>query len=93
MELDTYCCLIFYGFTLIHLTGPLSQVVQIKCVMCNIYMNLFIYIYREREREREMCVHLESILFSSLWRALPANTHTLALWTEFWEAREELIDP
>ena len=42
MGLDTYCCLIFYGLTLIHLTGPLSQVVQLKCVMCNIY----IYIYR-----------------------------------------------
>uniref|UniRef100_F6GUA0 Uncharacterized protein n=1 Tax=Vitis vinifera TaxID=29760 RepID=F6GUA0_VITVI len=27
MGLDTYCCLIFYGLTLIHLTGPLSQVV------------------------------------------------------------------
>ena len=31
MEQDTYCCLIFYGFTL-------SQVVQIMCVMCDIYI-------------------------------------------------------
>ena len=38
MRSDTYCCLIFYGFTLIYLTGPLSQVVQIMCVMCNIYI-------------------------------------------------------
>ena len=37
MGLDTYCCLIFYGLTLIHLTGLLSQVVQIMCVMCDIY--------------------------------------------------------
>ena len=57
----------------------------------NLY--IYIYIYREREREREMCVHfgVHHLFFS--WRALPANTHTLALWTEFWEAREELIDP
>ena len=33
MGLDTYCYLIFYGLTLIHLTDPLSQVVQIMCVM------------------------------------------------------------
>ena len=37
MGLDTYCCLIFYGLTLIHLTDPLSQVVQIMCRMCDIY--------------------------------------------------------
>ena len=37
MELNTYCCLIFYGFILIHLTDPLSQVIQIMCIMCNIY--------------------------------------------------------
>ena len=36
---DTYCYLIFYGFTLIYLTGTLSQVVQIMCVMCNIYIS------------------------------------------------------
>ena len=52
MGLNTYCCLIFYGLTLIHLTSPLSQVVQLKCVMCNIYciyVFICIYIYRERE--------------------------------------------
>ena len=51
--LDTYYCLIFYGLTLIHLTDPLSQVIQIKCVM-------YIYIYID------VCAFLESILFSSL---------------------------
>ena len=41
-----------------------------------------------------VCVFWRAILFSSLWRALPANTHThTSLWTKFWEAREERIDP
>ena len=73
MGLDT-CCLIFYGLTLIHLTDPLSQVVQIKCVICNIY--IYIERERERERERDVCAFWRAILFSSLWRALPTNTHT-----------------
>ena len=34
MRLDTYYCLIFFGFILIHLTDPLNQVVQI---MSDIY--------------------------------------------------------
>ena len=38
MGLGTYCCLIFYRLTLIHLTDPLSQVVQIMCVMRDIYI-------------------------------------------------------
>ena len=70
MGLDIYCCLIFYGLTLIHLIDPLSQVVQLKCVMFNIYIYIYIYIYKE------MCVHREIMLLSSLWRALPENTHT-----------------
>ena len=68
MGLDTYCCLICYGLTLIHLTGPLSQVVQLKCVMCNIYIFVYIYI--------EMCLHFLVSILSSLWRALQANTLT-----------------
>ena len=43
MGLDTYCCLIFYGPTLIHLIGPLSQVVQIMCIMCDIYVYIYLY--------------------------------------------------
>ena len=43
MGLDTYCCLIFYGLTLIHLTGPLSQVVV--QIMCDIYIWIYIFIY------------------------------------------------
>ena len=76
MILDTYCCLIFYGLTLIHLTDPLSQVVQLKCVICNIY--IYIYI--------EVCGLLEEYysLFSSLWRTLPATHAHTPLWTEFW---------
>ena len=65
----------FYGLTLIHLIGPLSQVVQIMCVMCNIYMNLFTYIYIERERY----VHLEGLSFLLLGEHA-LHTHT---WTEF----------
>ena len=38
MGLDTYCYLIFYELTLIHLTNSLSEVVQIMCVMCDIYI-------------------------------------------------------
>ena len=44
MGLDTNCCLIFYVLTLIHLTGPLSQVVQIMCVMCDMYEYIYLYI-------------------------------------------------
>ena len=78
MGLDTYCCLIFYGLTLIHLTDPLSQVVvQIMCV---------IYIYRG------VCfwrwTTLSFVLFEEHSRP---HTHTLH-WTEFWETREEFID-
>ena len=40
MGLDTYSCMIFYGLTLIHFTGPLSRVIQIMYVMCE-----YIYIY------------------------------------------------
>ena len=46
MGLETYYCCIFYGLTLIYLTDPLSQVVQLKCD---------IYIYKEMcEREIEI---------------------------------------
>ena len=45
MGLDTYCYLIFYELTLIYLTGLLSQVVQIICVMRDIY----IYINEKRK--------------------------------------------
>ena len=45
MGLDTYCYLIFYELTLIHLIDPLSQVVQIMCVMRDIY----IYISEKRK--------------------------------------------
>ena len=38
MRLDTYCCLIFYGLTLIHLIDLLSQIIQI---MCDIYENIY----------------------------------------------------
>ena len=41
MELDTLL-LDFYGLTLIHLTDPLSQVVQIMYVICNIYIYIYI---------------------------------------------------
>ena len=42
----------FYGLTLIYLTGPLSQVVQLKC---DIYIYIYIYIYKEMcERERDI---------------------------------------
>ena len=42
MEVDTYCYLIFYGFTLIQLTDPLNQVVQI---MYDIYEYIYLYIF------------------------------------------------
>ena len=48
MGLDTYCYLIFYGLTLIHLTDPLTQVVQIMCVMSDTYIYIYIshiYVY------------------------------------------------
>ena len=38
MGLNTYCCLIFLWVHLIHLTDLLSQVVQIMCVMHDIYI-------------------------------------------------------
>ena len=41
MGLETYYCFIFYGLTLIYLTVPLSQVVQLKC-------DIYIYIYIKR---------------------------------------------
>ena len=42
----THYCLIFYGLTLIYLTGPLSQVIQIMCVMWYIWIYLFVYIHK-----------------------------------------------
>ena len=44
MELNTYCCLIFYEFILIHLIDPLSQVVQIMCIMCIMHCTLVLRI-------------------------------------------------
>ena len=77
MGLDIYCCLIFYGLIIIHLTDPLNQVVQIKCVMCNIYIyiNLFTCMYIE------IGVHLEKTLFYSLREHC---THTLKWCLFFW---------
>ena len=42
-----------------------------------------------------MCVHLRNYsLFFSLESTPDKHTHTHpSLWTEFWETREELIDP
>ena len=69
----------FYGLTLIHLTGPLSQVVvQIMCVIY-IWIYLYIYIYRERD----VCIFLESI-FSSFWELSRQTQSHAPLWTEFW---------
>ena len=45
IELDTYCYLIFYRFTLIHLIDPLSQMVQIICVIYDIYIYIYIYFF------------------------------------------------
>ena len=70
MGLDAYCCLIFYGFTLIYLTGPLSQVVQIMCVMRDIYIYKCIKIALSLAR---------SISFSSSSLAGEAMHNTLGL--------------
>ena len=77
MGLETYYCYIFYGLTLIYLTGPLSQVVQLKC-------DIYIYIYKEMcEGEIEIYP-----IFLLLW-----EYSTFSSWTESWEKMEELIDP
>ena len=55
MGLETYYCYIFYGLTLIYLTGPLSQVVQLKC-------DIYIYIYKEM-CEREIVIYPIFLLF------------------------------
>ena len=84
MGLDTNYCLIFYGLTLIHLTGPLSQVVQLKCVMCNIYIYIYIYVFICIYIYRERCLHfLREHPFFFL-RALPQTHSHTPLWTEFW---------
>ena len=59
MGLETYYCYIFYGLILIYLTGPLSQVVQVKC---DIY--IYIYIYKEM-CEREIVIYPIFLLFGS----------------------------
>ena len=82
MKLDTYCCLIFYGFTLIHLIDSLSQVVQI---MCDIYIYIYIYIYISAK---------EDLFFGGLKK----GTHCILIlrahtnWILGVE-REELIEP
>ena len=53
MGLDIYCYLIFYGLTLIHSTDPLSQVVQIMCVMCDIYIYIGFFLAGEGTHSRE----------------------------------------
>ena len=79
MGLDTYCCLIFYGLTLIHLTGPLSQVVvQIICVINK-------YIKEKKGFSRRFC--------SLLLPPLAEREHALSFWTESGCRREELINP
>ena len=97
MGLDTYCCLIFYGFTLIHLTDPLSKMVQIMCVMCNIYMNLFththtyihIYIHIHTYIYTYTYIYIYIYIYMCIWRDSSfsslggtARTHTYT-WTEF----------
>ena len=59
MGLDTYSCLSFYGLTLIHLIGPLSQVVQIMCVMCDIYIYFF-FLGWKKGTHCTLHTHLES---------------------------------
>ena len=66
MGLETYYCYIFYGLTLIYLTGPLSQVVQLKC-------DIYIYIYKEM-CEREIVIYPIFLLF---W-----EYSTFSSWTE-----------
>ena len=79
MGLETYYCYIFYGLTLIYLTGPLSQVVQLKC---DIY--IYIYIYKEM-CEGEIETYPIFLPFGS--------TPHFCFGPNFWEKREELIDP
>ena len=94
MGLDTYCCLIFYGLTLIHLTGPLSQVVvQIMCV-------IYIYIYKRIKRlfwlacslllpplaERE---HVGLNLGVEGKSSLTRNSRTIKHWRSFLNTRKE----
>ena len=86
MGLDTYYCLIFYGLTLIHLTDPLTQVVQIMCVMCDIYIYIYVcmYIYLYK------CKWKGSLLLLG-WKNTHSWEHTLRLNLE--EERKELIEP
>ena len=77
MELDTYCCLIFYGLTLIHLIGPLNQVVQLKYVMCNIYIYIYIYIYIDVCAFEEL---LSFLLFGEHSRQTHTHTHFTLDW-------------
>ena len=82
MGLDTYCCLIFYGLTLIHLTGPLSQVIQIKCVMCiyiYIYEFIYIYIYIYIYVCVCLCAFWNASSFLLLESTLGKHTHTCTL--------------
>ena len=77
MGLETYYCYIFYGLTLIYLTGPLSQVVQLKC-------DIYIYIYKEM-CEGEIDIYPIFLPFGS--------TPHFCFGPKLWEKREELIDP
>ena len=82
MGLETYYCFIFYGLTLIYLTGPLSQVVQLKC---DIYIYIYIYIKKEM-CEREIVIYITFFFFFG-------RTPHFRLGPNQWEKREELIDP
>ena len=74
MGLDTYCCLIFYGLTLIHLIGPLSQVVvQIMCVIY-IYEYIYLFIYIHKRKGRALSVRLAAPCSFLLW--LKESTHS-----------------
>ena len=96
MGLDTYCCLIFYGLTLIHLTDPLSQVVvQIMCV---------IYIYKRIKRgfsgwldpcsfllwlKESMHSHFGLNLGVEGKSSLTRNSRTIKHWRSFLNTRKE----
>ena len=58
----------FYGLTLIHLTDPLRQVIQIVCVICGIY-ELLIYIYIHiREKDRAFVMFYYVLFFLEGWK-------------------------
>ena len=94
MGLDTYCYLIFYELTLIYLTGLLSQVVQIICVMRDIY------IYINEKRKISYSISLLLLLWDGegthntfrlnlgcrKWKSsLNSDSHTITDWALSWK--------